>query len=83
MARVLRLPEQLMGAVVEACWACPFSDSSDPKNAHCNLIHHFGLDKPTPMEDGFELGCPLEEAPDDRQKTEGKAEEAQDHDVPV
>jgi len=83
MARVVSLPERLIGAVIHGCWDCPFYDGSSPQNEHCNLIHHFGLDKPTPMEDGFELGCPLEDAPDDRQKAEGKVEEAQDHDVPV
>jgi hypothetical protein len=83
MARVLRLPEQLVGVVIHDCWECPFSDSSDPKNAHCNVVHHFGIEKPTPMDDGFELGCPLEESPDVEQKAEGKAEETQNHDVPV
>jgi len=83
MARVVKLPERLVGVVIHDCWECPFMDGSDAKNAHCNLISHFGIDKVSPMDNGFELGCPLEEAPDDRQKTEGKAEEAQDHDVPV
>jgi len=82
MARILRLPVQLDGIIIEACWACPFLDGSDLKNAHCNIISHFGLDKATPMEDGFELGCPLEEAPDDKQE-KGEVQQAQNDDVPL
>jgi len=65
MPRVLKLPEGLIGVVIEGCWGCPFYDGSSLRNEHCNLIHHFGIEKVTPPSEEFELGCPLEEAPAD------------------
>lgn len=64
MARVVSLPERLIGVVIDACWGCPFYDGCSPDKDHCNLIHHFGIEKPTPVAKGFEPGCPLEEVPD-------------------
>jgi hypothetical protein len=65
MPRVLRLPERLIGVVIHDCWECPFSDSSDAKNSHCNLSHHFGIERTHPLDGSFEIGCPLEDAPDE------------------
>jgi len=70
MSRVVSLPERLIGAVIHGCWDCPFYDGSSPQNEHCNIIHHFGIERVTAVEDGFEVGCPLEEAPDGKHDTQ-------------
>lgn len=62
MPRVVSLPERLIGAVIHGCWGCPFYDGSSPQNEHCNLIHHFGIERAMPLDEDFELGCPLAEA---------------------
>jgi hypothetical protein len=62
MPKILSLPEQLRGQIIPACFSCPYWDGSDPNTAHCNLIACFGIERPGPVEDGFEIGCPLEDA---------------------
>ena len=63
MPRVLRLPVQFNGVLIHGCWGCPFFDGSSPKDQHCNLKEHFGVERTHPLDDGFEIGCPLEDAP--------------------
>lgn len=65
MPRVVRLPERLIGVIIDGCWGCPFFDGSDARNQHCNLKEHFGLERTHTLDDGFEIGCPLEDVSDE------------------
>lgn len=62
MSRVLSLPTQLRGIIIEGCWQCPFFDGSSVQEAHCNCLSHYGIENenPTLLEDGVEPGCPLQ-----------------------
>jgi hypothetical protein len=60
MPRVVNLPERLFGAVIHGCYECPFFDGGGFRNEHCNCSSHYGIEGVGPVEDGFEIGCPLE-----------------------